>query len=109
MKARQYTLSDTLTFGKYRGKTIREVLSKDAEYLEWCKNKIAGFSIVEEIINSNNTEATYYSDGIEVLKINLWAQRCFKNAVRMAEDVKFVLETTPCHRHSCKQLEIAFV
>ena len=47
MKGKQYTLNDHLTFGKYRGMTIQDVLQEDADYIEWCKNKVDGFMIVE--------------------------------------------------------------
>ena len=33
------TLGDKLTFGKYRGLTVEEVLAKDAQYLQWAEEK----------------------------------------------------------------------
>lgn len=109
MKAKQYTLNDTFTFGKYRGYTIQEIMIKDAEYLEWCKKNIEGFIIVEKTCDTGTIAATQYSTGVEVLTINPWAQRCFKNALRFAEDAKIVVVKKPRGKRACQQLEIAFV
>lgn len=110
MKAKQYSLNDIFTFGKYKGSTIQEVMNKDAAYIEWCKKNVEGFSIVEKVCDTTNSiAATPYSMGVEVLKINPWAQRCFKNALRFAEEVKIVVTKPSYNKRTCQQLEIAFV
>ena len=41
---------DKLTFGKYKGKCIRNIADKDLEYLRWLNNKCEGYSIdLEEL------------------------------------------------------------
>lgn len=109
MKGKQYTLSDHLTFGKYRGMTIKEVLQKDADYIEWCKNKVEGFMILEEAISTKTIKSSFYSAGIEILQYNPWAKQMFDNALRMAEDVKLAIEKRPRKKYRGQQLEIAFV
>lgn len=109
MKGKQYTLNDHLTFGKYRGMTIKEVLQKDADYIEWCKNKVEGFVIVDEAIRAKTIKSSSYSTGIEMLQYNPWAKQMFENALRMAEDVKLAIEKRPRKKFRGQQLEIAFV
>lgn len=109
MKVKQYTLSDYLTFGKYRGMSINEVLQKDADYIEWCKKKVDGFVIVDETISTKTIKSSFYSAGIEILQYNPWAKQMFENALRMAEDVKLAIEKRPRKKYRGQQLEIAFV
>lgn len=41
-------LKDSFTFGKYKGKTLRQVLEQEnAAYVVWCINNIPSFSIEE--------------------------------------------------------------
>lgn len=44
----QHKLTDTLKFGKYRGKTLEWVLEHDVEYIEWAREEIEWFDIDEE-------------------------------------------------------------
>lgn len=109
MRGKAYTPNDKLTFGKYRGMTIREILQKDAAYIEWCKGNIDGFSVADEPKNANQREATFYSEGIEILSINPWARKCFEYARRMAEDVILAVEIQPHANCIDKQLQLEFV
>ena len=52
-------LKDKLTFGKYIGKTVEQVLEKDAQYLQWAKEKgIAHFDddLLEAISETAKTQ-----------------------------------------------------
>ena len=54
-----YEQNSTLTFGKYKGKTIKEIFINEPTYIEWCIKNINGFVITEKtittlIINSDN-------------------------------------------------------
>lgn len=40
-----YSLDNPLEFGKYQGKTIREVAKTDPKYLLWCEKIIHGFTL----------------------------------------------------------------
>jgi hypothetical protein len=45
-----YTLDTEFTFGKYEGKTIKEVLELQPSYLDWCAINLDHFYITDEII-----------------------------------------------------------
>lgn len=40
-----YTLTDCLTFGKYRGRSIQDVLQKEPQYIQWCLQNVEGFKL----------------------------------------------------------------
>jgi len=48
MKIRIYKINSKLDFGKYRGYTIYDILSKDPSYLQWCTRKVAFFMLSED-------------------------------------------------------------
>ncbi len=109
MKGKQYTLTDRLPFGKYRGMTIQEVLKRDADYIRWCKKAIDGFVVIDEADSSIKAgEAMFYSAGLEVLQSNPWGRKCFEHARRFAEDVFVVVEKRSRRKRSNSQLEIEF-
>jgi hypothetical protein len=45
-----WNLKDRLTFGKYKGNTIAEVVSKNAQYLIWCSNSIEWFELSDSAL-----------------------------------------------------------
>lgn len=45
-----YTLDTEFTFGKYKGKTVREIIEIQPTYLEWCAINLDHFYISDEII-----------------------------------------------------------
>lgn len=47
---RFYTLDTEFTFGKYKGKTVKEILELQPNYLDWCAINLDHFYISEEII-----------------------------------------------------------
>ena len=109
MNGKKYTQTDKLTFGKYKGKTIREVLQIDADYIKWCQDNVKGFSMDEEPGSDATVKASFYSEGVEILDVNPWAHRCFCNAKRMAEDVGLVIEAQPDNSTISRQLQLIFV
>lgn len=44
------SLNDVMTFGKYKGRTIRDVLSIDASYLLWAQRTIEQFKLAEPLV-----------------------------------------------------------
>lgn len=103
---KEYTLNDTLTFGKYRGKTLKAVLTRDAHYIQWCLDNISDFSLDEQAWDyamsissafaSHSAESPKvtvrykcvpYSEGVEVLLINPWGKQMLKYAISHAEDI----------------------
>ena len=45
-----YTLDTEFTFGKYEGKTVKEILEIQTAYLDWCAINLDHFYISDEII-----------------------------------------------------------
>jgi hypothetical protein len=45
-----YTLDTEFTFGKFSGKTIREVIEIQPDYIDWCATNLDHFYITDEII-----------------------------------------------------------
>jgi hypothetical protein len=45
-----YTLDTEFTFGKYNGKTVKEVLQLQPTYLDWCAINLDHFYISDETI-----------------------------------------------------------
>ena len=45
-----YTLDTEFTFGKYEGKTVKEILEIQLTYLDWCAINIDHFYISDEIV-----------------------------------------------------------
>ena len=45
-----YTLDTEFTFGKYEGKTVKEILEIQPTYLDWCAINLDHFYISDEII-----------------------------------------------------------
>lgn len=41
-------LNDKIRFGKWKGYSVRGVISEDVKYIEWALENVAGFSIDEE-------------------------------------------------------------
>ena len=109
MKGKQYTLSDQLTFGKYRGMTIQEVMQKDADYIEWCKKNIGEFVVIEAPIRGRTIEVSFYSKDVDILSYNPWGRRFFKNARNVAEDVQIVIKEKTRRRCKAQQLDIEFI
>jgi len=46
-----FTLNKALTFGKYKGKTVEEVITLDPDYLLWARKNIEWFEIELEVFN----------------------------------------------------------
>ena len=45
----KYERQDVLLFGKYKGKTIAEVLKIDSSYLNWCLTNVGSFKVSDEL------------------------------------------------------------
>ena len=50
-----YSLRSEFTFGKYEGKTLREVLDFDPSYIDWCSIHLDHFCICDEDIDYINS------------------------------------------------------
>lgn len=45
-----YDLDSQITFGKYEGKTIREIVDLQPTYIDWCATNLDHFYISEDLI-----------------------------------------------------------
>jgi broad specificity phosphatase PhoE len=45
-----YTLDTEFSFGKYEGKTVKEIIEIQPTYLDWCAINLDHFYISDEII-----------------------------------------------------------
>lgn len=46
-----YGLNEVFTFGKYRGKSISEVLEANPKYLEWAIENVSNFTLDEKALD----------------------------------------------------------
>lgn len=63
-------LESILTFGKYKGKTIQDVLSTNPSYLIWAHDTISWFKLKEEIYDeavdaSYKEKMNYYIENFD--------------------------------------------
>jgi hypothetical protein len=49
-----YSLETKFTFGKYRGKTISEVIALQLSYLDWCIINLEHFCFSAEVFEKMN-------------------------------------------------------
>lgn len=52
-----YKLESKLNFGKYKGKTVKEIQDTDPSYIEWAKKNVSWFKI-EENQTKKETESS---------------------------------------------------
>ncbi|MCD8438372.1 hypothetical protein LNI90_11605 [Tenacibaculum dicentrarchi] len=43
-----YKLDDILNFGKYKGRTIKEIIQEDINYIVWCLIQIDDFQLSDD-------------------------------------------------------------
>ena len=60
-----YDLETEFTFGKYEGKTLREILEIQPEYLDWCAINLDHFYISEEVIDEIKTINSDFTISVE--------------------------------------------
>lgn len=46
-----YTIDETLDFGKYAGKELREVIADDPAYIEWALDEVGHFDLDDEALD----------------------------------------------------------
>lgn len=51
MKVKEYTVNSIIKFGRFKGKTLSEIVSIQADYIEWCIVNLDHFYISEETVN----------------------------------------------------------
>lgn len=55
-----YTRDSKISFGKYRGKTIKEIWQLDPGYINWALSNVNGFEIDKEELTSKSTSKKNY-------------------------------------------------
>lgn len=43
-------LNDVLSFGKYKGSTIKDVIKEEPSYLIWCQQNVGWFELDEDLL-----------------------------------------------------------
>lgn len=61
-KKTQYNEGDVLTFGKYKGRSVIEVLVSDPQYIIWVNNNVHNVIFKEETINRAIVKAKQKED-----------------------------------------------
>lgn len=56
-----YTLDTEFTFGKYKGKTVKEVLELHPNYIDWCAINLDHFYISDETITEIKDIRPYFT------------------------------------------------
>lgn len=71
-----YTVETTLTFGKYNGKSIRDILVIQPSYLDWCIINLEHFYLDDDVIESmeatNKFKISSQAQGILSKKKQNW-------------------------------------
>lgn len=63
-----YDLDTEFTFGKYEGKTVREILELQPNYLDWCAINLDHFYISDEVIDEIKTNISVFKISEEGVK-----------------------------------------
>lgn len=63
-----FKLEDKLTFGKYKGKLLKEVLAIDSGYLQWAHGNIDWFDMDKEALDAM-CDVAMAAKGIGVMKV----------------------------------------
>lgn len=80
-----YRFGTTLTFGKFKGKRLREIVKIEPKYIDWCVINLAHFYISEEEITRLQKENPNFSFTQEAKK----ALISKKNNILKKQDTKF--------------------
>ena len=69
-----YTLDTIFSYGKFIGKTVREVIELQPSYLHWCISNIENFTISDDVIKimENQNSEEYWIKIVGMLQQN-WA------------------------------------
>jgi uncharacterized protein (DUF3820 family) len=49
MKPNQHGLDYEMTFGKHRGKTLRQICEEEPAYIMWLTEVVKGFYVTDEV------------------------------------------------------------
>lgn len=49
-RKRIWGINDILSFGKYKGSTIKDVIKEEPSYLIWCQNNVGWFELDEDLL-----------------------------------------------------------
>ncbi len=92
MYLRFYDLNSTFTFGKFNGKTLKEVIEIQPGYIDWCAINLGHFHIDYEVMKQIRKFAPDFrisKEGQQILneKITEWANdRDAEDAEKLRQD-----------------------
>lgn len=67
---------DVLSFGRYKGRTIREMLEDDPDYLTWAHTHIGWFKLEQDVMDAA-IEAALKKDYYDVGDYEDWMEEPF--------------------------------
>lgn len=56
------TLATKFTFGKHKGKSVKQVIAEEPGYIDWCDDNIPGFDLTQDAWDEHS--ATDDQDGL---------------------------------------------
>lgn len=60
----------SFSFGKYKGKSIRDVIDEDAEYVVWCHENVRGFTLkdtdYQEVLKEMDRQGNQWDTGMDM-------------------------------------------
>jgi hypothetical protein len=69
-----YNIETVFTFGRYKGKSIAEVLKTDHDYITWCIMNVDNFILTEQIFQDFKDKGyqfhVYHAFGFEPIEID---------------------------------------
>ena len=85
---KNYNLDSIFTFGKFKGKTVKEVIELQPSYLDWCLKSIDSFSISENVITeikANKPDFTFSSEALQKISIKNVKQQLTEETTRNSD------------------------
>ncbi len=72
-KRTNLSLTDKITFGKYRGDTVQEVIDNTPSYIEWALDEIDWFELDDEAMAEYEWAIeTAYDEVQNEIQLDLW-------------------------------------
>lgn len=90
-----YSINDKLGFGKYRNLTVKQVLERDPNYINWCKQNIPHFQITDNTeTQETKQQHTYPSQPIDeqldILLCTPWNKQYLKHYKDHTTDAQII-------------------
>ena len=95
-----YYLTTIFTFGRHKGKTLKQVLKVDFQYIDWCLRNVEDFVIAQSQFGQITEEFGHFSYEAFKAQKNKWGSYNNKNydgypepTTNMMDDIDWEAET----------------